>query len=71
MALSAETLNRIANYRAKAADGSLTLEEMREAIILMRENRVTAQATPAAKRSSSKAKTLTDVKALLNELDLL
>ena len=73
MALSAETLNRIANYRAKAADGTLTLEEMREAIILMRENRVTAQAAPAAKRlsSGSRTKKPVDATALLNELDLL
>ena len=67
MSLSPEVLNRIAGYRAKAADGTLTKDDMRAAIILMRQNRITAQATSTPKAKSKVQSKSTD--ALLNELE--
>jgi hypothetical protein len=53
--LSPEMLNKVAEWRAKSAAGTLTLDEMREAIVIMRGNRISAAKT-AASSPSSKAK---------------
>jgi len=66
---SPETQSKIATYRQKALDGTLTLDECRESIKLLREGRETAQA--AAKASKSRAKPPVSADALLNELDSL
>ncbi len=59
---------KLAEYRRKAADGTATLAEMREAVAFMRQGRVAAAAASAAKSR----KTAAPVKSgddLLNELE--
>lgn len=66
---SPETQSKIANWRLKAQLGTITLEEMREAIKLMREDRVSSTAaSPKAKSARAKApkKSVDD---LLGELE--
>lgn len=61
---------KLATYRRKAADGTITLEEMREAVKLMRQGRISASAaaaaTPRAKKASSAP---VDSNSLLDELE--
>lgn len=64
---SPETQSKIAIFRQKAVEGTLTLDECRESIKLLREGRETAQA--AARASKSKSKPPANAEALLNELD--
>ena len=55
----------LAEYRRKAVEGTLSLDEMRNAVRLMREGRVTA----AARSTASKArKAGPDSDALLDDL---
>lgn len=66
---SIETQQKIAVWRAKAAQGGLTLEENKEIIALLRADRKTAIAqTPAAKRKKAK-KEVKSADDLLKELD--
>lgn len=51
---SPEQITKIRELSAKSAAGTLTLEEMREAVVLMRQGRRSAAET--AKKSRSKAK---------------
>jgi len=54
--ISPELHARIAEWRRKSLDGTITLEEQREAVKLMREGRLAAaQASSAAKRTKAKA----------------
>lgn len=71
MSLSAEVLNQIAQYRAKSNDGTITIEEMRQAVLLMRENRITAQSEASTKRASGKKKVSSSVADMEAELGLL
>lgn len=57
----------LAEYRRKAVEGTLSLDEMRNAVRLMREGRVTAAARSSASRAS-KAKAAPDSDALLDDL---
>lgn len=69
---SPETTSRIAALRAKCVDGSITAEELREGVRLMREDRFAAVKSSAAKPSGGKrAKAPIDVGALFNDLDKL
>lgn len=65
---------KLADYRRKAADNTITLEEMREAVKLMRQGRVSA-ATASEKSRTTKAKTASKAPVnaddLLSELDLI
>ena len=66
MALDHASQLKLAELRAKQQRGEdLTMEEMREAIRLMRDGRVAAQAT------STKARTAKAAKAPVNSDDLL
>lgn len=66
---SPELSSKIAVWRAKAADGTLSLDEMREAIRLMRQGRMTAvNASQKAKKTSGPAKSADD---LLSEISAL
>lgn len=61
--------NQIAIWRRKAADGSLTEDEMRQAVIALRAGRVGA--ATAAARSKAKAKAaIPTAESLLKELGL-
>ena len=53
---SAETLSRIAQIRAKIADNTATLEEVKEGIILLRQDRKSAAgSSDTARRAKAKA----------------
>lgn len=64
----ATTINRVAEWRRKMNDGTITLEDMKEAIIVLRQSRSTA--TPTAKHKATKAPKVTKSgDDLLSELD--
>lgn len=68
---SPELQSKIAEYRAKAADGTITLDEMRQAIIHMRGDRYAALNAAAKAGRTSKAKDKGPVKSaddLLSEI---
>jgi hypothetical protein len=69
MAQSPEVQAKIQLLRQKSRDGTLTQDEMREAIILMREGRVAASATSAKAKSRKSSKASVNSDDLLNELD--
>lgn len=65
MSVSPEMQARIAILRQKALDGTLTLEETKEGIQFLRQERMMS---PPAK--SSRAKPVVDADALLGELGI-
>ncbi len=68
--MTPETQAKIAQWRAKALDGTLTIEEMREAIIALRGDRLGAAHASAA---SKRKKAIVDIPSaddLLNELGM-
>jgi len=67
--MTPETQAQIGIWREKALAGTLTQEEMRDAIILLRQERVGAAKTSAASREKKAAKAPVDADALLNELE--
>lgn len=62
-----ETQSRIAEYRRKAADGTITLDEMKAAIILLRSGRKAAAEASAASGKRTKKPTRS-ADELLSEL---
>jgi len=60
--------SQISIYRQKAIEGTLTLDDMKTAIKMLREGRETAQS--AAKASKSKSKAPVNVDNLLGELGI-
>ena len=67
--ISPELSARIAVWRQKSLDGTITLDEQREALKLMREGRLAAaQSSAASKRSKAKA-AVPNADDLLSELD--
>lgn len=67
MAVSPEMQMRIAELRQKARDGTLTLEETKEGIAFLRQERL---AMPPAKASGSRKKEVVDESALFKELGI-
>lgn len=66
--MTPEIASKVAVWRAKAANNTLTLEEMREAIAIMRQGRLgAAAASSAARRSRAKAE-IPDAEDLLAEM---
>lgn len=63
--LTPELQLKIATFRRKAADGTITLEEMREAVSIMRQGRISAAQTATKSRTKAEAP---DAKALLSRL---
>ena len=62
--------SKIALWRSKAADGTITLEEMKDAILALRQDRRAAAVSSAtAKRAAAKA-TIPNAEDLLKELGL-
>lgn len=49
-------LNQISVWRTKAADGSITLDEMREAIKVLRANRLSSMEAAAKSKSGGRKK---------------
>lgn len=65
-----EMQSKITMWRHRAADGTLSLEEMKEAVRFLRAGRVAAasSAIPASKRAAAKA-AIPSAEAMLDELD--
>jgi len=69
---SPQTQSRMAHLRAKASDGSISEEELREAVKMMREDRYAVLQAQQAKASSGggrKAKAPVNVASLFDSLD--
>lgn len=66
MLQSPEVQSRMNHYRQKATEGTITLEEMRDAIRMLREDRRTASVSATAKAPRKSARSADD---LLGELE--
>lgn len=69
MAIDLEMSMKIQEWRTKALNGTLTLEESREAINVLRQGRVAAQvASTTSRTKTAAAKAPIDTKSLLEGL---
>lgn len=69
---SPQTQSRLATIRSKCADGTVTAEELREGVALMREDRVTAvQAGTANPRPKRGGKAPVNIAQIFDDLDKL
>ena len=66
---SPETINRINELRRKMADGTITLEEQKQGIILLRANRTSALSTSKSPSKAKAKKVIKSADDLLSELD--
>lgn len=67
--ISPELMNQISHWRAKAVAGTLSLDEMRQAVVAMRQGRVAAaQASAATKAPKRVARSADDLLADLESL---
>lgn len=67
--MTPELQSKITIWRARAAEGTLSIEEMREAVAVIREGRLgAAHASEASKRSRAK-KEIKSADEMLNELE--
>jgi hypothetical protein len=66
--VSPETLAKIARWRQKGVDGTLTQEDMREAIIVLRADRVGAQIASTKSHAKKAPKAELNADDLLGEL---
>ena len=66
--VSLELQSKIASWRLKAAEGTLTLDEMREGVKYLRSDRMNA-ANSAAKSRSAKKSVAPAADDMLSELD--
>jgi hypothetical protein len=65
-----ELQSKIASWRLRAAEGTLTLEEMKEGVVFLRAGRLgAASAAAAAKRVPGKRSAAPSQDAMLDELD--
>jgi hypothetical protein len=65
---TAETLQKLQLWRAKAADGTLTLDEMREAVVLMRGDRKAGQSASSTTRRAKAKAEIPSADDMLSEL---
>ena len=68
MAISPEAQSKVALWRQKAREGTLTQEERREAIKVLREDRIGAAQTSTASRAKKAPKAPINADDLLAEL---
>ncbi len=68
MIQSPQLQSRIATWRQKATEGTMTLEEAKEAVAALREGRMSVPAEAAAKRKKAVA-AIPTADSLLSELD--
>lgn len=68
--MNPELQSKIAIWRQQAANNTLSPEEMREAIIALREGRINAAKTTATATRSKAIKVIPDAQSLLDELGL-
>ena len=66
--MTPELSARIQLWRAKALDGTITQDELREAIMVIRQERLTAQTTSTKARSARKETATISSDQLLDEL---
>ncbi len=66
---SPELQSRILLWRHKAEEGTLTKDEMREAVIAMREGRLSASAASDKSRAKKALKAIPSADDLLNEIE--
>lgn len=64
---TSEQSSKLAHWRSRATEGTLTLEEMKEAIALLRQGRAEA----AVQRAKAKAKKPKSSTSMLEELEKL
>ncbi len=65
-----ELINRVQELRRKVHDGTITLDEQKEAIILLRAGRISAaQAASASKSTKAKKAPKQSAEDMLAELD--
>lgn len=67
--MSPELVSKIAHWRAKAANGTLTADEMREAIAALRADRVGAAVASTTSKASKVKAPPPDASSLLDELE--
>ena len=69
--MSPETLAKIASWRQAALEGTLSLEDMKAAIHLLREERMAAATTAkeARKAAAKPAKVVPSAESLLDEIE--
>ena len=66
--MTPETMSRLSILRAKVAEGSITLEELKEGVKLMREDReVSSKASANPRRAKAKAE-IKSADEMLDEL---
>lgn len=67
---NSDIINKVQELRRKAANGTITLEEQKEAIIMLRQNRTSAlTAATASKKKTSKKGPTKSADELLGELE--
>lgn len=59
---------KLAEWRRKTQEGTISLEEMKEAIIVLRQGRVAAAAASATAKRKTAAKVIPSAEDLLGEL---
>ena len=64
-----ETQLKLTEWRRKSAEGTLTLDEMKDAIKLLRQGREAALVASAAGKRKAAAKVIPNADELLGELD--
>lgn len=67
--LTPEQQTKLAYYRSKNADGTITVDELKDAVIMMREARLAAQAANAASGKTKKKTPSKSADDLLGELE--
>jgi hypothetical protein len=69
MALDPEIQSKLALWRAKAADGTITLDDMKAAIICLRANRKAAQLANESSGRKAAKKPTRSADEMLDELE--
>ena len=67
--MNAELQSKISHWRVKAVNGTLTQDEMREAITALRADRVGASIASATSKAGKVKAPAPDVSSLLDELE--
>lgn len=67
--VSLEMQAKLAEWRKKSAEGTLTLEEMKQAIVELRAGRQAAGAAASVAKRKAAAKVIPNADELLGELD--
>ena len=68
MATSPENMTKIAAWRQKAAEGTLTIEDCKEYVIVLRGGRRSAAEASEASRRTKARKVVKSAEEMLNEL---